>query len=211
MRYFAMGNHNMDIHQLTAPLTRSGARLANTLGTTARLIPFRKSIWVRSRRYHFAGLTPQQFDDLAQIYDVLGAKLNIAFPSFEDALALSHAIDALPSDPADVPAAELQTQLHQFLVLATGLHGIAIRTAICALAVRKDGRYPPMDRKIVAGLVALGVVTADGASDLLGVKSKPFAAAYVRYVVPAWKAEMETRTPSDADIAWASSGVVRGA
>ncbi|WP_174908004.1 hypothetical protein [Burkholderia diffusa] len=172
---------------------------------TPLVIPFRKSIWRKTAGYQFGPLSPDEFDTISQIYDVFSAKLRIAFPICDDALVLAAEIDALPDDPAALDPSVLEVQIKHFLQRVTQLRGIAIKVAICSLAVRKGGLYAPADEKVTRGLVTLGVVTPDDATVLEHKSIGPFAHVYTTKVLPAWHAEIQRRTPEQADAYWASN------
>lgn len=118
---------------------------------------------------------------------------------------LADEIDALPDDPAISDPSVLEVQIRHFLQRVTQLRGVAIKVAICSLAVRKGGLYAPADAKVTGGLVTLGVITLDDATILERKSIGPFAQVYVAKVLPAWHAEIQRRTPVQADAYWASN------
>ncbi|WP_321935179.1 hypothetical protein [Paraburkholderia sp. J8-2] len=170
----------------------------------AVVLPFRKSIWRKTTDYQFGGCSQEEFKVLSQLYDVISAKLQIAFPNLADSVALASAIDSLPDDPATAESSELETAIKAFLIRALRLRGIGIAVAVCALAVLKGGRYAPIDRKVVGGLLNLGIVTAIDAKALLRNDVTEFARVYAFTVLPEWRKETQRRTPEQADAFWAS-------
>ena len=170
----------------------------------ALVLPFRKSIWRKSTDYQFGNCSPDEFNVVAQLYDVISAKLRIAFPNLADSLALVMAIASLPDEPAEAGRDGLEAAIKLFLSRAILLRGIGIAVAICALAVLKNGRYAPIDRKVVSGLLNLGILTGGDANFLLGNDIGEFARVYTMTVLPAWHTETQRRTPEQADAYWAS-------
>lgn len=168
-------------------------------------LPFRKSIWTPTGGYQFGGCTRREFSWVSRIYDVFRAKLNIAFPSLSSCVALAYAIAALPDDPAPVAPTVLEAAIGAFLLATRQLPSVSTATAICTLAVFKDGRYAPIDRKVVAGLVNGGIVGAAEADALLGQNVAAFSYVYVHKVLPEWQRETRRRGPPEADAFWASN------
>ncbi|MFM0526419.1 hypothetical protein PQR11_15710 [Paraburkholderia strydomiana] len=169
-------------------------------------LPFRKSIWTPTNGYQFGDCTRREFGWVSRIYDVFRAKLNIAFPSLSSCLALADAVAALPNDPEAVAPIVLEASIGAFIRATRQLPSVNIATAICTLAVFKDGRYAPIDRKVVTGLFNLGVVDAAQADALLSQNVAAFSRVYVCQVLPEWHRETQRRSPPQADGFWASNG-----
>lgn len=119
-------------------------------------------------------------------------------------------MDALPDDPAGAECSDLKERIELFLQRAMSLRGIGVAVAVCALAVRKGGLYAPVDRKVAGGLVNLGIVTAEDGRALLRTDIRAFARVYATSVLPAWHAEIQRRTPEQADAYWASNAKGKG-
>lgn len=168
--------------------------------------PFRKSIWEITGDYRFDKCTEQELDDVALVYDIMAAKLRIAFPTPAVCRGLIVAITTLPDDPAAVPTAELIPMIDQYLHTTKSMRGVGITAAICSLAVLTQGRYAPMDQKVAKGLQNLGVVTAEEVRQLTGsaIRIGSFVQIYATKVLPAWYAETQKRVPEQADAYWGS-------
>ncbi len=165
---------------------------------------FRQSIWESKGEYRFHDYTPSELDHIARVFDLMAAKLNIAFPTPEASLLLVEATFILPDDPKKVPDGDLVSHLEKYLNTTRALRGIQIATSMCMLSVQKKGCYAPMDRKVAAGLHALGVLTEDEAISLTGTSTKKFVDIYVKKVLPAWYVERLHKTAREVDEGWAS-------
>ncbi|MDO8040322.1 hypothetical protein [Janthinobacterium sp. SUN137] len=166
---------------------------------------FRRSIWEVTDDYRFHGITNEKLDHIARVYNLMAAKLNIAFPVPVVCTILIEAIAALPDDPARLPAGTLRPALEAYLRLAKRQPGFDIKTAMCLLAVEKGGNYAPADRKVTKGLLLRQVVTEDEAGTLGRKDVEKFVSVYLDKVLPAWWRERQTRTARDVDDDWGKS------
>lgn len=190
---------------VSLPSRTDSARIApETNAASAMVLPFRKSIWRQTTRYQFENCSRQQFKAISQLYDVIASKYRIEFPDLTDTLALADAINAMPDDPAPETDRSLVGSIVDYLQYATRLRGVQIPTAICALAVLKEGRYAPMDGKVARGLVTLNIVTDEVGEALVGRNVAAFARVYTAMVLPAWHRALLERSHEQADAYWAS-------
>ena len=98
-------------------------------------------------------------------------------------------------------------QITQFLEDTVSIHGAGIPTVVCMLAVVSDGAYPPMDRRVVAGLRRLKYIGKSDADALESGEPAEFAEAYVAKVIPAWIKERKTLSAEAVDHRWGSAGL----
>jgi len=85
------------------------------------------------------------------------------------------------------------------------VYGAGIKTAVCMLAVASGGAFPPMDRKLVAGLREMGCITASEANALNGADVEEFAYVYVETVIPFWQTARQAGVdPRTIDEQWAT-------
>jgi len=166
---------------------------------------FRRSIWEATDDYCFHGISNEKLDDIARVYNLMAAKLNIAFPTPGVCMILIDAIAALPDNPAEVPAGTLKLSLEGYLRLAKRQQGFDIKTAMCLLAVEKGGNYAPADRKVTKGLLLRQVVSEEEAGTLGRKDVSKFVSVYVSKVLPAWWRERQTRTARAVDDDWGKS------
>ncbi|WZV78054.1 hypothetical protein AAFM48_08150 [Burkholderia pseudomallei] len=166
------------------------------------MLPFRKSIWKNAGDYHFGKCTEHELDGIAQVYAIVAAKLQIAFPTPAVCKELLAAVAAVPDDPSSCSTIDLIPMLEQYLRASKGMGGVGIPVAICVLAVVKEGRYAPVDRKTAAGLQTLAEVTEAEARHLTGTAIRNFVRVYVTKVLPAWVREIQQRMPAHADAYW---------
>lgn len=184
------------------PAIRPAAHSCPTAGEPPAAPPFRKSIWTNSGDYHFGKCTEHELDGIAQVYAVVAAKLQIAFPTPAVCKELLTAVAAVPDDPSSCSAIDLIPTLEQYLRASKSMRGVGIPVAICVLAVIKEGRYAPIDRKTAAGLHTLGVVTEEEVQHLTGAAIHRFVRVYANKVLPAWCREIQQRLPAHADAYW---------
>jgi hypothetical protein len=171
--------------------------------------PFRKIIWKTSGDYHFGGCTEDELDDIALVYSVFAAKLNIAFPSRITCKQLMTAIASLPPEPSAIDRRRLVLVFEQYLKQARSMPSVGMATAVCLLAVHSGGRYAPMDHKVASGMRKLGILTAEDEQALLAASPRRYAGVYVSKVLPAWHAEVEGRGPQQADAYFGSHASTR--
>lgn len=166
---------------------------------------FRQSIWEERHDYRFHDCSTQQLDNLARVYNLMAAKLNIPFPTLDACQQLIAATEAVPDTPASIDDVTISEHLETYLDAATGIPGIGIPTAICMLAVEKGGAYAPMDKKVASGLFAGGIVTDAEVKALTGNKPEKFVRVYVEKVMARWQAERLCKSPREVDEGWASA------
>lgn len=169
------------------------------------VMTFRRSIWDATDDYRFHEISNEKLDHIARVYNLMAAKLNIAFPVPAVCTILINAIVALPDDPEREPAGKLKSAVEAYLQLAKRQPGFDIKTAMCLLAVEKGGHYAPADRKVTKGLLLRQVVTEDEAGTLERKDVGKFVSVYVDKVLPTWWRERQTRTARDVDDDWGKS------
>jgi hypothetical protein len=167
---------------------------------------YRRSIWHVTDDYRFHALPEERLDHVARVYNLMAAKLNIAFPAPSVCSLLVDAIAALPDDPANAPRETLIRALEAYIRLARRQPGFDIKTAMCLLAVEKHGNYAPADRKVTQGLIRRQVVTKVDAAALERKDVGNFVSVYVGKVLPAWWLARQTRTAREVDDDWGRSG-----
>jgi hypothetical protein len=161
--------------------------------------PFRKIIWNKSLDYDFGACTEDELDNIALVYSVFAAKLNIAFPSRSTCSQLVRAIASVPAEPETVDPRRLMLALEQYLKQASGMSSVGVATAVCLLAVHSNGRYAPMDRKVALGMCNFGILTSEDEKTLRSTSLRRFVEVYVSKVLPAWHTEVKRRGPQQAD------------
>lgn len=166
---------------------------------------FRRSIWDVTDEYRFHGIANEKLEHIARVYNLMAAKLNIAFPTPAVCTIMIDAIAALPDDPAGVPTEMLKPALEAYIKLAKRQPGFNIKTAMCLLAVEKEGNYAPTDRKVTKGLLLRQVVSEEEAAILERQDVSKFVSVYIGKVLPAWARECQTKTAKDVDDAWGKS------
>jgi hypothetical protein len=169
--------------------------------------PYRRSIWEKDFRYRidFESLSRADLDLIASLSWINAAKINVPPITPKHLLRVSKAIDAMQRGAAGTAA-----RLEQFLVAlsedAGGSDGSGIRVLICMLAVKSNGLYSPIDRKIAAGLRSLGIVTPREERILNGTNPRTFSGAYYAKVLPAWRKALMGRDPREVDEEWGEIG-----
>ena len=167
---------------------------------------FRRSIWNPPKEYD---LRSQDFTRAAvKVISRLGwvdaAKKQAPPLAAKALIAIGRAIDRLPR------AREVKSeQIESYLQEGIKHLGAGIPVLVCMLAVKTSGDYPPIDRKVTTGLLALDLVTATELKSLNGKSISKFSRVYVATVIPAWIKIRKLRSPQDADEYWASSGQAR--
>jgi electron transfer flavoprotein alpha/beta subunit len=96
-------------------------------------------------------------------------------------------------------------QIQRFLEDTVSIHGAGIPTVVCMLAVVSEGAYPPMDRRVAAGLRKLRRISKADAEKLESGEPAEFAEVYVRKVIPAWIKERKSSSPEAVDHGWGSA------
>lgn len=117
-------------------------------------------------------------------------------------LAIAQAARSLP--PVDRVSA---MQVIQFLEGTLSIDGAGIPSVVCMLAVVSDGAYPPMDRRVVAGLRTLGHIGQLDVDKLESGEPEEFGEVYVNKVIPAWVKARKSKSAEDVDHAWGAAGM----
>jgi len=166
--------------------------------------PYRRSIWMHDSRYDvdYAVLSASEVATICRLSSVDAAKKQVPPIPPNGLLAIAKAARALPA-VGRVSA----KQISKFLKDTVSIHGAGIPTVVCMLAVESEGSYPPMDRRVVAGLRKLGRISKADADKLESGEPAEFAEIYVRKVIPAWIKERKGRSPEAVDHGWGSAGL----
>jgi hypothetical protein len=165
--------------------------------------PYRRGIWTHDERYDvdYSALNAAQIKTICRLSSVDAAKKQVPPIPPLGLLAISKAARALP------PAGRVSSnRIRQFLENPVEIQGAGIPTVICMLAVERRGSYPPIDRKVVAGLRVLRYIGKADADKLESGDPVDFADVYVAKVIPAWIKERKTRSAEAVDHRWASAG-----
>ena len=168
--------------------------------------PYRRGIWTHDVRYDvdYSALNAAQIKSICRLSSVDAAKKQVPPVPPIGLLKISNAARALP------PAGRVSSnQIRKFLEDTVTIHGAGIPTVICMLAVERRGSYPPMDRKVVAGLCALQYIGKAEAAKLESGDLIDFADVYVEKVIPAWIKERKTRSAEAVDHRWGSAGTTK--
>ncbi len=166
--------------------------------------PYRRSIWRHDKRYDvdYAALSASEVATICRLSSVDAAKKQVPPIPPNGLLAIAKAARALPA-VGRVSA----NQIQKFLEDTVSVHGAGIPTVVCMLAVESEGSYPPMDRRVVAGLRKLGYIGKADADKLESAELAEFAVVYVRKVIPAWIKERKSQSAEAVDYGWGSAGL----
>lgn len=164
--------------------------------------PYRKRIWAPSAAYDFTNLSLEQLHCLSVVYAMFAAKLNIPFPTPTAVLSACAAIAELLALPESTDPEPLREPVSRYMKLALSQKGFGFATAICLLAVLSHGRYAPIDRKNIAGMAKLQIVTREEASILIRKDLTAWIEVYLGKVMPAWWVEQRTLSPEEIDCKW---------
>ena len=169
---------------------------------------YRRSIWQHNTAYdiELSGLSKAELKEVGRLASVDAAKKRTPPVPLKCLLIISRAVREMPR-----PRAATQDDLEKYLSTTLQCPGVGIATAICMLAVQRNGEYPPMDKKVASGLRALRKIDAEKMKNLTcGRPTKTaiaaFAETYVRDVIPVWLELRKIRAPSEADNYLASAG-----
>jgi hypothetical protein len=165
---------------------------------------FRRSIWDDDPRYAFdyAGSSASERKTIARLAWINAAKINVAPIAPENLLAISAAINAMPSVETVG-----QEDVYNFLTAGIQHAGAGIAILICMLAAEKAGEYPPIDRKVLAGLQEHDKAAAEAyikAAKIIKRKAskssiRDFSSVYVDKVLPVWRLLRKAHSPQSAD------------
>ena len=130
--------------------------MATSKSKSAPSRPYRRSIWRHDPRYDVdpSALSASEIATICRLSSVDAAKKQVPAIPPNGLLAIAKAARALPA-VGRVSA----NQICKFLESTVSIHGAGIPTVVCMLAVESDGAYPPMDRRVVAGLRKLGRIS----------------------------------------------------
>ena len=156
--------------------------------------PYRRSIWRHDERYDIdpSALSASEVATICRLSSVDAAKKQVPPVPPKGLLAIAKAARALPA-VGRVSA----NQIVNFLESTVSIHGAGIPTVVCMLAVESEGAYPPMDRRVVAGLRKLGRISQLDADKLESGEPADLADVYVRKVIPAWIKERKSQSAED--------------
>jgi len=150
----------------------------------------------------YAVLSASEVATICRLSSVDAAKKRVPPIPPNGLLAIAKAAWALPA-VGRVSA----DQVEKFLKDTVSIHGAGIPTVVCMLAVESEGSYPPMDRRVVAGLRKLGYIGKADADKLESAELAEFAVVYVRKVIPAWIKERKSQSAEAVDHGWGSAGL----
>ena len=127
--------------------------MAISKSRSARSRPYRRSIWRHDERYDVdhSTLSAGEIATICRLSSVDAAKKQVPPVAPKGLLAIAKAARSLP--PVGRVSAN---QIVKFLESTVSIHGAGIPTVVCMLAVESEGAYPPMDRRVIAGLRKLG-------------------------------------------------------
>ncbi|OEZ59878.1 hypothetical protein DUGA6_35170 [Duganella sp. HH105] len=202
---FAQGSLTADVMRPTAQLVPVALMTDRIRGYLDRYpeplpSPYRRSIWADTDAYNSNLFNRRDRAVISQMMSVVAAKHQVKIPGFEVCLQIFKAIQLVPSDPDRVDRSSLTKSLEHFLHQVPNWPGIGIPTALCLLAVLKEGRFAPHDKKFVHGLKALRIISEEEASTLLkkgGVVK--VVDVYVNKVLPHWWLISRERGPQNTD------------
>ena len=160
--------------------------------------PYRRGIWKIDPRYRisYSSLSRRQLEAIFRLSSVDAAKKQIPPISPRDLLQIAELASALPR--AGVAKSE---DIEGYLRQGSGYRGAGIATLVCMLAVERAGDYPPMDRKLAAGMRARNKISDSEFKALTGRAYPAFSEAYVRKVIP-WHHSRQKRSAEEADCYW---------
>ena len=166
--------------------------------------PYRRSIWRHDSRYDVdhAALSASEVATICRLSSVDAAKKQVPPIPPKGLLAIARAARALPA-VGRVSA----NQIQKFLEDTVSVHGAGIPTVVCMLAVVSEGCYPPMDRRVAAGLLRLKYIGKADADKLESGEPLEFAEVYVAKVIPAWTKERKSLSAEAVDNRWGSLGL----
>ena len=114
-------------------------------------------------------------------------------------------IDKLKSHPN--PSTLKPDEFARYLEGIRTIYGVGIKVAVCMLAVLSKGRFPPIDEKVVKGLVNLQLVTREDGRILNGQNVQAFSKVFVRQVHRHWRRALsDGKTPEEIDKEWTDAG-----
>ena len=166
--------------------------------------PYRRSIWRHDDRYDIdpSSLSASEVATLCRLSSVDAAKKQVPPVPPKGLLAIAQAARLLPA-VGRVSA----NQIAKFLESTVSIHGAGIPTVVCMLAVESEGAYPPMDRRVVAGLLQLRHITRAEADGLESGELVEFAHVYVTKVIPAWIKARKSQSAAAVDHSWGAAGM----
>jgi len=164
-------------------------------------MPFRRTIWKYDERYRIdcLNLPSDQIEAIARIQSIDAAKKRTPPIPVADAIKMFNLLEQVPKDCILNPK-----EFHQ-LVSKMDSWGAGIKTTVCIIAVMTDGRYPPLDKKIVHGARIRGIITAEEEKVLNGANLRSISEVYINKLVPLWTRDVERiRDPERVDKEWSS-------
>ncbi|MGH8254654.1 MAG: hypothetical protein ACRET0_00365 [Steroidobacteraceae bacterium] len=163
-------------------------------------MPYRRSIWKHDAHYKPLP-TPADGADInlmARLQSIEAAKKHTPVIPIAQLFTLATELKS-PPRLRGLDGAKFAAYLHRLCV-----YGCGVKTAVCMLAVVSKGTFPPMDKKLAAGLLKKRWITAHQAKALNGIDVKKFSMVYVERVIPRW---IEARScgdrPAEIDERWA--------
>jgi len=166
--------------------------------------PYRRSIWRHDERYDIdhVALSASEVATICRLSSVDASKKQVPPIPPKGLLAIAKAARLLP--PVGRVSAN---QICKFLESTVSIHGAGIPTVVCMLAVESEGAYPPMDRRVVAGLRRLKRIGQADADKLESGDLAEFAQVYVRKVIPAWIKARKSQSAEAVDHGWGAAGL----
>lgn len=164
---------------------------------------FRRRIWEQNQHYKtkHTRINPDLIPIIDVIQSVEAAKKRTPPIPLSGLVKIAELSKTLP-DPTKVTVA-------QFKRLLDGLDcfGAGVKTIIAIIARVSEGKYPPIDEKIAAGLRMMGVITEREESSLNRNSLARIASIYVNKILPKWREELASgKSPKDIDEEWARVG-----
>lgn len=161
---------------------------------------FRRSIWEQNQ--HYKTKHSKINFDLIPIIDTIqsveAAKKRTPPIPLNELVKIAEISKNLPP-PSKITVKQFKELLNTF-----DCYGAGIKTIIAIIARVSKGKYPPIDKKILAGLRRGDVITEEEETALNGNTRRKIASIYVEKVLPKWRRELaKGKLPKDIDEEWA--------
>lgn len=164
--------------------------------------PYKRSIWDKNREYE----TENKLDDkliqkigvIQKIQRVEAAKKQAPPIPLKDLAKIAESSDKFSNIKTDDEFREKIEKLGK-------IYGCGVKTGIAIIAVISKGKYPPIDKKNLAGLCKKGVITKKEEKILNGKSYAKIASIYFDKILPEWKKDLpkNNNDPKLVDEKWA--------
>ena len=175
------------------------SRRSKLMKDSGSKLPYRRSIWESRDSYAWKGgpLSSEEVEAIASLQNVESAKKRIPPISVSGLLKIAKILEQFP-EPEDVTPKSFEHSIREM----TNVPGAGIKTVIAFLAVNKNGKYPPLDRKVITALELQGYLSQDDGALLNGNTRSEISSIYINKVLPIWIDRITNSNPQDVDEEW---------